>query len=111
MSSNRRVIINREQQDAQELFQLISSELDNESQHLKKKQQGFRDILSLGLNNKQKAPPFLSPSPVNNKMMENPFTGLLANRLSCTHCGYSLSSRSSYYLRCILFSNQLNDTS
>lgn len=76
MSSNRRVI-NREQQDAQELFQLISSELDNENQMTKKKQ-GFRDLLSLSTKR---------------NTIENPFTGLLANRLSCIQCGYTVSSR------------------
>ncbi|KAI9251997.1 hypothetical protein EDC94DRAFT_526261 [Helicostylum pulchrum] len=78
MSSNRRVI-NREQQDAQELFQLISGELDNENQMTKKKQ-GFRDLL-------------FSAAVVNKPTVENPFTGLLANRLSCIQCGYTEAIR------------------
>lgn len=86
MSSNRRVI-NREQQDAQELFQLISSELDNESQ-IAKKRQGFRDILSLGLLNRKNTTSFPTPAAAK---LENPFTGLLANKLSCTECGYTVS--------------------
>lgn len=59
-------LINKEQQDAQELFQLISTALDNENQ-LVHKQQG------------------------NSKVLENPFTGLLANRLSCMQCGYTVT--------------------
>ncbi|KAG1450027.1 hypothetical protein G6F56_008470 [Rhizopus delemar] len=61
-------LINKEQQDAQELFQLISTALDNENQ-LVHKQQG------------------------NSKVLENPFTGLLANRLSCMQCGYTEAIR------------------
>lgn len=78
MSSNRRVI-NREQQDAQELFQLISGELDNENQMTKKKQ-GFRDLL-------------FSSASAKKPTVENPFTGLLANRLSCIQCGYTVSRK------------------
>ncbi|KAG2228590.1 hypothetical protein BDF21DRAFT_394011 [Thamnidium elegans] len=77
MSSNRRVI-NREQQDAQELFQLISGELDNENQMTKKKQ-GFRDLLF--------------STAVKKRTVESPFTGLLANRLSCIQCGYTEAIR------------------
>lgn len=79
MSSNRRVI-NREQQDAQELFQLISGELDNES-IVAKKRQGFRDLLSFSSKNVFST----------KEKIDNPFTGLLANRLSCMHCGYTVS--------------------
>lgn len=84
MSSNRRVI-NREQQDAQELFQLISGELDNESL-LAKKRQGFRDILSFPSKNQS----IFSAK----EKIDNPFTGLLANRLSCMQCGYTVSRES-----------------
>lgn len=87
MSSNRRVI-NREQQDAQELFQLISGELDNESQLAQKKQGGgFKDILNL----KPSSLFSLKPKPLKSTSIDNPFTGLLANRLSCTECGYTVS--------------------
>ena len=74
MASNR-CVVNREQQDAQELFQLISGELDTENGLAQKQQSGFRDLLKL----KRK------------KTVDNPFTGLLANRLSCTECGYTVS--------------------
>lgn len=82
MSSNRRVI-NREQQDAQELFQLISGELDTENQLSQQKQGGFRDILNFSINQKQQKQ--------KKSTIDNPFTGLLANRLSCTQCGYTVS--------------------
>ncbi|CAO3613953.1 unnamed protein product [Mucor hiemalis] len=89
MSSNRRVI-NREQQDAQELFQLISGELDNESQLAQKKQGGgFKDILNL----KPSSLFSLKPKPLKSTSIDNPFTGLLANRLSCTECGYTEAIR------------------
>ncbi|KAI8878422.1 cysteine proteinase [Backusella circina FSU 941] len=74
-------VINREQQDAQELFQVISGALDNECQ-LAQKKQGFRDLLSSALSQKNE-----------HKKLENPFTGLLANRLSCMQCGYTEAIR------------------
>ncbi|KAI9277889.1 hypothetical protein BY458DRAFT_504349 [Sporodiniella umbellata] len=61
-------LINREQQDAQELFQIISTALDNEND-LAKKQRPLGEVL------------------------ENPFTGQLANRLSCMQCGYTEAIR------------------
>lgn len=82
MSSNRRVV-NREQQDAQELFQFISGELDNES-ILAKKRQGFRDLLGFS-----SVKSFISTK---KDKIDNPFTGLLANRLSCMQCGYTVKS-------------------
>lgn len=87
MSSNRRVI-NREQQDAQELFQLISGELDNENQLAHKKQGGFRDLLNMKSSSSLFS---LKPKTLKSTSIDNPFTGLLANRLSCTECGYTVS--------------------
>ncbi|KAI7902681.1 uncharacterized protein BX663DRAFT_510128 [Cokeromyces recurvatus] len=77
LSVNNKQVINQEQQDAQELYQLIVTELENEINHkLKFKQQGFKDILTF--NSKQ-----------NKSLLENPLTGLLAYRISCMQCGYS----------------------
>lgn len=104
MSSNRRVI-NREQQDAQELFQLISGELDNENQLAKKKQGGFRDILNM-TSNSSSIFSSLMPKTLKSSSVDNPFTGLLANRLSCTECGYTVSNSNSVrtlHSECIMF--------
>jgi ubiquitin carboxyl-terminal hydrolase 1 len=67
-------LLNKEQQDAHELFQFISTALDNESQ-LMHRQPGLLSLLSS----------------TNTKLMESPFTGLLANRLSCVQCGYTVT--------------------
>ncbi|KAG1169668.1 hypothetical protein G6F70_008227 [Rhizopus microsporus] len=69
-------LLNKEQQDAHELFQFISTALDNESQ-LMHRQPGLLSLLSS----------------TNTKLMESPFTGLLANRLSCVQCGYTEAIR------------------
>lgn len=69
-------LINKEQQDAQELFQLISTTLDNENQFARR-QQGLSSLLS---------------STSTSKLPESPFTGLLANRLSCMQCGYTVTN-------------------
>lgn len=78
LKNNHRVV-NREQQDAQELYQLLVSELETETSKLNKKE-GFRDILSFG-----------SASKKNISMIENPLTGLIAYRTSCMQCGYTVS--------------------
>ncbi|KAI8993415.1 hypothetical protein BDB01DRAFT_776226 [Pilobolus umbonatus] len=86
LSSNRR-ILNKEQQDAQELFQLLSSALDTESD-LAQKRHGLQDVLLHSSN----PSPFIIHHPLT-KPFTNPFTGLLANRLSCMHCGYTEAIR------------------
>ncbi|KAI8890450.1 cysteine proteinase [Backusella circina FSU 941] len=89
LSSNRR-IISREQQDAQEFFQLVSSAIDIESQEVQRTELlggGLKDLLNrkggkiIAGEEGQKALP--------SDHIENPFTGLLANRLSCMQCGYT----------------------
>ncbi|KAI8976546.1 hypothetical protein BDB01DRAFT_803347 [Pilobolus umbonatus] len=87
LSSNAR-IISREQQDAHEFFQLVSSELDTEGQLLKKEYEGIKTALDVmdsthhsWVNRVYRSKP---PS-----TLENPMTGSLANRLSCTQCGYT----------------------
>ncbi|KAI7899852.1 uncharacterized protein BX663DRAFT_459516 [Cokeromyces recurvatus] len=78
LSSNRR-IINREQQDAQEFFQLVSSAIDTEGQKVVKSlDNGLRVLLQKHQHM---------------NTLENPFIGLLANRLSCMECGYTSAIR------------------
>ncbi|KAI9311502.1 hypothetical protein BX666DRAFT_935272 [Dichotomocladium elegans] len=91
LSANHRVVINREQQDAQELFQLLAGAIDSENQTLAKS--GLESLLS----HKNSVRPAgrlssypLSPS-ISKKM--TPFTGLLASRLSCMQCGYTEAIR------------------
>ncbi|KAG1458565.1 hypothetical protein G6F56_006370 [Rhizopus delemar] len=75
LSSNRR-IISREQQDAEEFFQLVSSALDTEGQQVAQVSLLGGGLKSLLEEQKRKE-------------YANPFTGLLANRLSCLTCGYT----------------------
>jgi len=86
-------VINHEQQDAQELFQIISSSLEMEQQKTLKKPSsnaGLRDLLlSKSSANIIPAKRF-NPS---NQSYRNPFTGLLASRLSCSECGYTEAIR------------------
>lgn len=103
LSSNRR-IISREQQDAQEFFQLVSSAMDTEGQKIAKTELlggGLRDLLNqsslkgvirlewVSTFNKQTAARATATTTKDNGSVENPFTGLLANRLSCMQCGYT----------------------
>ncbi|GAN06813.1 cysteine proteinase [Mucor ambiguus] len=104
LSSNRR-IISREQQDAQEFFQLVSSAMDTEGQQIAKTEQlggGLRGLLNQTTLKGIIRPEWVQKTSfqsanTQNKMammtvndhLENPFTGLLANRLSCMQCGYT----------------------
>lgn len=74
LSNNDRVI-NRQQQDAQELYQLLINELENESQKQTSKQ-GLRDLLPFGQDD--------------SNLIENPLNGLLAYRITCKKCNYSV---------------------
>ncbi|ORX62259.1 cysteine proteinase [Hesseltinella vesiculosa] len=70
-------VISREQQDAQELFQVLTDTMDQERSSLSVKRRqpsGLKELVSL----------FAKPS----SNVENPFHGLFASRLSCTTCGY-----------------------
>lgn len=93
LSSNRR-IISREQQDAQEFFQLVSSAMDNEGQQIAKTGLlggGLKDLLN-GLSGRVGNGSVIGLENSSAKLdhaLENPFTGLLANRLSCMKCGYT----------------------
>ncbi|KAG2227768.1 hypothetical protein INT45_002006 [Circinella minor] len=77
---SKRVIINREQQDAQELFQLIVGALDAEA--------SSRNATILGGGLK-----FFTQTKQQFMHTATPFTGLLASRLSCIHCGYTAALR------------------
>lgn len=100
LSSNRR-IISREQQDAQEFFQLVSSAIDTEGLKIAKTEflgGGLRGILNQSPTKGVIRPEWikhtsgsatLKDTPASNVNVENPFTGLLANRLSCMQCGYT----------------------
>lgn len=94
LSSNRR-IISREQQDAQEFFQLVSGAMDTETEKITK-----TEMLGGGLRNLLDQSPlkgFVGSSIYNSNTtrfsdhLDNPFTGLLANRLSCMQCGYTVN--------------------
>ncbi|KAI9286404.1 hypothetical protein BC943DRAFT_359565 [Umbelopsis sp. AD052] len=86
-------VINHEQQDAQELFQIISSSLESEQQDTLKLQSsnaGLRDLL-LAKSSANIIP--AKPSNTLKKTFRNPFAGLLASRLSCSQCGYTEAIR------------------
>ncbi|KAI9250168.1 hypothetical protein BDA99DRAFT_523041 [Phascolomyces articulosus] len=96
---SKRVILNREQQDAQELFQLIVGALDAEASLTRKKR--YATLLGTGGGLKFfTTPTFLQKQqtdhhslPPSLMMNTTPFTGLLASRLSCIQCGYTEAVR------------------
>ena len=110
-----RRINSRDQQDAQELFQLITSAIDVEAGSLKNKMNGDGFIVGGGLKDvllmkspqkhqhqhyqqrqlkRQRSAAAAAASSSSSSLpyrLENPFTGLLASRLSCMQCGYTVS--------------------
>ncbi|KAF9954591.1 hypothetical protein BGZ72_004456 [Mortierella alpina] len=84
-------LMNREQQDAQELFQIISSALSSEETVLQK-QEATRPLLNLDF---VKTLVGLGPKHGHQirKAQSNPMMGLLASRLSCMQCGYTEAVR------------------
>ncbi|KAG0197613.1 hypothetical protein BGX28_008879 [Mortierella sp. GBA30] len=85
-------LMNREQQDAQELFQIISSALSTEEATLQKLQ-ATRPLLNLDF---LKTLLGLGPNKHGHqirKMGSNPMMGMLASRLSCMQCGYTEAVR------------------
>ncbi|KAL0080066.1 hypothetical protein F4703DRAFT_1872431 [Phycomyces blakesleeanus] len=102
MPSNRRVI-NREQQDAHEVFQLLSSAIEAETQKMEQCEiGGLQHVLAETLypntvNTKlfpTTSKPLKCPSVIKEiTHSDNPLSGLLANRLSCMHCGYTEAIR------------------
>ncbi|KAI7860178.1 hypothetical protein BDC45DRAFT_563368 [Circinella umbellata] len=104
--SDRR-INSRDQQDAQELFQLITSAIDVEAGSLKNSMSrdgfivggGLKDVFLMKSSYQKqqqqlKQQRLTSPPPSSLPYrLENPFTGLLASRLSCMQCGYTEAIR------------------
>ncbi|KAI9270374.1 hypothetical protein BDA99DRAFT_501575 [Phascolomyces articulosus] len=98
-----RRINSRDQQDAQELFQLVTSAIDVEAGSLQNTMTastvgGLKDVLSINpttsiLQQQQKKPSLPRRSIFSPYRLENPFTGLLASRLSCMQCGYTEAIR------------------
>ncbi|KAF1797960.1 hypothetical protein FB192DRAFT_1289663 [Mucor lusitanicus] len=71
-----RNILNKEQQDAQEIYQLLVNELEAETDQLAKKQGGLKDLLSFGASKKTDE-------------IKSPLRGSITDRRSCTACGYT----------------------
>lgn len=94
VASDRR-FASRDQQDAQELFQFITSAIDTEIEKAKWTAPatlgGLKDILTSSMRQDKSQSIFsLFSNPNPDDKLENPFTGLLANRLSCMQCGYTV---------------------
>ncbi|KAI8647613.1 hypothetical protein BD408DRAFT_378445 [Parasitella parasitica] len=70
-------VINREQQDAQELYQLLINDLETETSKLSQKR-GFQDTSSFG-----------APDKIDACMIDNPLTGSIAYQTACMQCGYT----------------------
>lgn len=87
MDGHRRVV-NREQQDAQELFQLIASRLDQEhTTHARRAPKDGMALLADGMPVVSRIRPAVSHP----TLLDTPLTGLLASRLSCMECNYTVS--------------------
>ncbi|ORY99230.1 hypothetical protein BCR43DRAFT_471873 [Syncephalastrum racemosum] len=88
MDGQRRVV-NREQQDAQELFQLVAGRLDQEhTTHAKRAITDGMALLTKDAPSVSKIRPAV-PHPI----PDTPLTGLLASRLSCMECNYTEAIR------------------
>ncbi|KAF9191791.1 hypothetical protein BGZ50_009163 [Haplosporangium sp. Z 11] len=85
-------IMNREQQDAQELFQIISSALTSEETTLQKLH-ATRPLLNLDFLKKLTSLGRDKHLHQVRKMNSNPMIGMLASRLSCMQCGYTEAVR------------------
>ncbi|KAF9151406.1 hypothetical protein BG015_006719 [Linnemannia schmuckeri] len=85
-------IMNREQQDAQELFQIISSALNSEETTIQKLQ-STRPLLDLEFLKKLIGMESTNLDHQVKKMESNPMIGMLASRLSCMQCGYTEAVR------------------
>ncbi|KAI7866180.1 hypothetical protein BDF14DRAFT_1816942 [Spinellus fusiger] len=98
-------LLNCEQQDAEEFFQLISGRIDKERQAVQEMEVlggGLKDMLSTSFWKKTVTGKriysttkrsFTSNENTQSISMETPFTGLLASRLSCMQCGYTEAVR------------------
>ncbi|KAG0045201.1 hypothetical protein BGZ83_009559 [Gryganskiella cystojenkinii] len=91
-SGHRSSILNREQQDAQELFQMISSALSLEESRIEQ-MQATRPLLNIDFLKKLVGLGQDQQEHLVKKMPSNPMNGLLASRLSCMQCGYTEAVR------------------
>ncbi|KAG0090628.1 hypothetical protein BGZ93_008528 [Podila epicladia] len=82
-------IMNRDQQDAQELFQIVSSALSAEELNIQKLQ-AVRPLMDVDLLESLVK---LDTKPQNMEKLSNPMAGMLASRLSCVQCGYTEAIR------------------
>ncbi|KAJ1660085.1 ubiquitin-specific protease ubp1 [Dispira simplex] len=89
LAGNRRMV-NREQQDAHEAFQLISTALQDEDQSLRFTVPSLLSVRTVDPLVRQTIDPsVLLPR----RPTTNPLLGLLASRLSCMQCGYTAAIR------------------
>ncbi|KAG0013664.1 hypothetical protein BGZ81_000890, partial [Podila clonocystis] len=82
-------IMNRDQQDAQELFQIVSSALSAEELNIEKLQ-ATRPLMDIDLLERLVK---LDTKTQNKNNPSNPMVGMLASRLSCIQCGYTEAIR------------------
>ncbi|KAF9389529.1 hypothetical protein CPB97_011169 [Podila verticillata] len=81
-------IMNRDQQDAQELFQIVSSALSAEELNIQKLQ-ATRPLMDVDLLES-----LVKDTRSQHKdKLSNPMVGMLASRLSCIQCGYTEAIR------------------
>ncbi|KAF9428932.1 hypothetical protein BGZ94_000427 [Podila epigama] len=86
-------IMNRDQQDAQELFQIVSSALSSEELGLRTLE-ATRPLMDADLvPSLTRLNENLAPTPRVKNEPSNPMVGMLASRLSCIQCGYTEAIR------------------
>ncbi|KAL7750577.1 ubiquitin-specific protease ubp1 [Sorochytrium milnesiophthora] len=87
-------LINRDQQDAQELFQTVSSSLSAEEEKSKRQQPtSLLDALAAGREDLSPAQRAALRGPLPVQSNTSPLMGMLASRLSCVRCGYTAAIR------------------
>ncbi|KAI8089324.1 uncharacterized protein BX664DRAFT_280180 [Halteromyces radiatus] len=88
-------LMNREQQDAQEFFQVLMAAVESESQYYQPNTTKRAVMITVGLRELlvPSSPSIRTAKYVNNSnsnsFLGRPLTGLLASRLSCVQCGYT----------------------
>lgn len=81
--------MNRDQQDAQELFQIVSSALSAEELNIQKLQ-ATRPLMDIDLL--ESLVKLDAAKSQNMDKPSNPMVGMLASRLSCIQCGYTVGA-------------------
>lgn len=102
MASANKRFANQDQEDAQEFFQMISSSLETEYEaHEKAERQQQQQQSLMGLKDllEPEAKARIVRSTTTDRL-ESPFTGLLASRLSCMQCAYTVSPDVGRLIRC-----------